>query len=56
MTTEIRFAEELESRTLLSSATVSAGVLHIIGVLKTANVITVRRNDNGAITASINWQ
>src|SRR3954453_21173583 len=53
MTTEIRFAEDLESRTLLSSASVSGGVLHIVGDLKTANVITVRRDDNG-IVANIN--
>jgi len=54
MITEIRFADELESRTLLSSVSVSGGVLHIVGDQKSANSITVARNSAGVITANIN--
>jgi Ca2+-binding RTX toxin-like protein len=45
--------EALESRTLLSSAVVSQGVLHVTGDLNTANTITVRRTSDTEITVSI---
>ena len=47
-------SEMLESRTLLSSASVSDGVLHIQGDLKTANSISVHRTNSVDITVSIN--
>ena len=54
MLANISLAEELESRCLLSSASVSGGVLHVVGDLKTANVIVVRRDSNNQIVANIN--
>src|SRR5258706_1062020 len=49
----LSISELLESRTLLSSAGVSQGVLHIVGDVNSANTITVRRTSDTEITVSM---
>jgi Ca2+-binding RTX toxin-like protein len=47
-------SEQLESRLLLSSASLSKGVLHIQGDTATANDITVRRTADNQVAVSFN--
>lgn len=54
MSFNLPLSEILESRTLLSSAFVQQGVLHVAGNLKSANNISVRRSGDHQIIVTIN--